>query len=160
MKPSHRATKGCFWGLPSPTLFSGGAHRLIGATRTTPGVRVRVRLGGACHTGAQGRADGRQPPEAVEESAAKVAVDRKRLQRVEPRPTPRHATTNAPAAPEFEPRDEVDVNHAEMIGVQRFTLMAMLPNKMSNVAEDAGQVTGTTEQAPGPAVQCGGQERR
>jgi hypothetical protein len=66
-------------------------------------------------------------------------VDRTRLQRVEPRPTPRHATANAPAAPEFEPRDEVAVNHAETIGVQWFTSMAMLPNRMSNVAEHAGR---------------------
>ena len=66
-------------------------------------------------------------------------MDRTRLQRVEPRPTPRHATTNAPAAPEFEPRDEVAVNHAEMIGVQWLTLMARLPTRMSNVAEDAGR---------------------
>jgi hypothetical protein len=82
---------------------------------------------------------GGQPPEAVERSAAKVAVDRTRLQRVEPRPTPRHATTNAPAAPELDPRDEVAVNHGEMIGVEWLTLMAMLPNRMSDVAEDAGR---------------------
>ena len=78
---------------------------------------------------------------------------RARLQRVDARSTPRHATTHAPGAPEFEPRNEVAVNHAEMIDVQRFTLMAMLPNRMFNVAEDA--VTGPTEQAPGPAAQCG-----
>lgn len=93
-----------------------------------------------------------EPPETVEQSAAMVAVDRGRLQRVDARPTPRHATTHASGAPEFEPRNEVAVNHAEMIGVQRFTLMAMLPDRMSNVAEDA--VTGTTEQAPSPAAQC------
>jgi hypothetical protein len=69
----------------------------------------------------------------------KVAVDRTRLQRVEPRPTPRHAATNAPAAPEFEPRDEVAVSHTDMMGIKRLTLMAMLPNRMTNVAENAGR---------------------
>jgi hypothetical protein len=60
-----------------------------------------------------------------------------RLESVKPRPTPRHATTNATAAPEFEPRDEVPISHAERIGAERLTLMAILPNSMSNVAEGA-----------------------
>ena len=66
-------------------------------------------------------------------------ADRTPLQPVEPRLTPRDAATDAPAAPEFEPRDEVAGNHARMIGVQRLTLMAMLPTRMSNVAGDAGR---------------------